>query len=91
MTRLNRYWFTFEGFAKPTPLNLGCGVTAYDYDDAIYLLRKRVFRGKDPPRIVGCTENVDVSTLDTKHVLPNIGLVTARGIWFPQGYEEVTR
>jgi hypothetical protein len=29
-----------------------------------------------------------VSILDQKHVLPNVGMVNVRGIWFPQGYEE---
>lgn len=89
MKSLKRYWFNFEKFGKPTPLNLGCGVTAYDYDDAVNLLGQRVFTGKELPRIAGYTEDVDVSTLDQKHVLPNIGLVTVRGIWFPQGYEEM--
>jgi hypothetical protein len=89
MKLLKRYWFTFEKLGKPSPLNLGCGVTAYHYDDAINLLGQRVFAGKDLPRIVGYSEDVDLSTLDQKHVLPNIGLATVRGIWFPQGYEEM--
>ncbi len=88
MKLLKRYWFHFEKFANPTPLNLGCGVTANNYDDARDLLRERVFAGKELPNIVGCTEDVDVSSLDHKHVLPNIGRVTVRGIWFPQGYQE---
>ena len=89
MKSLRRYWFNFEKLSKPSPLNLGCGVTAYDYDDAINLLCQRVFAGKELPRIVEYSEDVDVSNLDQKHVLPNIGLVTSRGIWFPQGYEEM--
>jgi len=89
MKILRRYWFNFEKFGEPTPLNLGCGVTAYGYDDATSLLRDRVFAGKELPRIIRCSEDVDVSTLDQKHVLPNISLVAVRGIWFPQGYEEM--
>ena len=84
MKMLKRYWFNFETLGQPSALNLGCGVTAYDYGDAISLLRQRVFTGKDLPRIIGCCADIDVSTLDQKHVLPNIGLVTVRGIWFPQ-------
>jgi hypothetical protein len=38
------------------------------------------------PAVVQVVENVDVSTLDQKHVLPNIGDVTVRGVWFPLGY-----
>jgi len=88
MKSLRRYWFRFEPFNKPTPLNLGCGVTAYDTDDAARLLQERVFIGKVMPKIVECREDVDLSTLDQKHVAPNLGLVTVRGIWFPRGYEE---
>lgn len=31
-------------------------------------------------------EDVDVSTLDPEHVLPNTGVPAARGIWFPLGH-----
>jgi hypothetical protein len=86
MKILKRYWFTFERSTSPTPLNLGCGVTAHSYDDALALLRERVFCGKAMPHISGYIEDVDVSTLDPKHVLPNIGLVVSRGIWFPHGF-----
>ena len=85
---LKRYWFTLERLDDPHPLNLGWGVTAYNYTDATALLHERVFTGRDLPAIVGCIEDVDVSTLDQKHVVPNIGSVSIRGIWFPQGYNE---
>lgn len=84
---LRRYWFVFEKFSMPTPLNLGCGVTAHDYDDALTLLQERVFLEGNFPAIVEQIEDVDVSTLDKNHILPNIGMVTRRGIWFPLGYE----
>jgi hypothetical protein len=84
--RLARYWFRFEAQAPPQPLNLGWGVSAYDYDDALALLRERVFRDAVLPQIVEVNENVDVSTLDSKHILPNMEDPTVRGIWFPRGY-----
>ena len=87
MKKLRRFWFNFEETRRFTPLNLGCGVTGYDYDDAITLLQTRVFTTETVPKINGCIEDVDVSTLDPNHVLPNIGSVVARGIWFPQGYD----
>ena len=87
MTSLKRYWLKFENISHPTPLKLGCGVRAYDYDDAVNLLCERVFVGKNPPAIVGHTEDVDVATLDHKHVVPNMGVITVRGSWFPQGYD----
>ncbi|HEX2581552.1 MAG TPA: hypothetical protein VHL08_06195 [Dongiaceae bacterium] len=86
MMMLKRYWFQFEALPRPTALNLGCGVTAFDYDDAIYLLCERVFGQNGPPPIIKCIENIDFSALEKGHVLPNIGQPDARGIWFPQGY-----
>ena len=87
MRPLTRYWFKFDEIGKPTALNLGCGITAYSYEDAVLLLRERVFPGEGAPRVAACIEDVDVSTLDTKHVLPNLGAVEMRGVWFPIGYE----
>ncbi len=69
----------------PTVLNMGCGVTAHDYDDAIDLLRERVFGGRAPD-VIAFEEEVDVSKLDKNHVIPNMGSVVVRGIWFPDGY-----
>ena len=86
MKQLRRFWFNFEMIGMLTALNLGCGVTAYDYDDAITLLQERVFSKETIPKITRCIRDVDVSTLDANHVLPNLGLVVDRGIWFPQGY-----
>lgn len=87
MSTLKRYWFVFERSSKPTILNAGCGVTAYSYDDAICILRERLFDGVSPT-ILESQENIDISTLDQKHVIPNMGSILARGIWFPLGYNE---
>lgn len=88
MKKLTRFWFNFEQTRSFSPVNLGCGITAYDYDDAITLLHKRVFTNETVPTITACIQDVDVSTLDPNHVLPNIGSVVVRGVWFPQGYQE---
>jgi hypothetical protein len=85
MKLLTRYWITFERLAKPTPLNLGCGVTAFGCEDALEIVRDRAFAGRVMPKIIEIQEDVDVSKLDPKHVVPNIGSVTIRGIWFPMG------
>jgi hypothetical protein len=84
---LTRYWFEFDGAATDLPpgVALGCGVTAYDLDDAIALLREHVFDGEPPP-ITRVIENIDLSTLDEGHVLPNMEPHVWRGIWFPLGY-----
>jgi hypothetical protein len=86
MDILTRYWFKFEQLPKSSILNLGCGVTAYDYEDALLLLKERVFGGNEIPKIAQCQENIDVSALDPRHIRPNMGPIFPRGIWFPQGY-----
>jgi hypothetical protein len=83
---LRRYWLNFEKSPAPTPLNMGCGVAAYDYGDAVALVQDRVFRDRPMSKIVSCIEDVNVSQLDAKHVRPNIGKVLERGIWFPLAY-----
>lgn len=84
MPLLHRYWFSFERIDRMTPLNLGCGVTGFDLNDALAMLKTEIFGGGEIPPIKEFVEDVDVSTLDEKHVLSNIGLVTSRGIWFPK-------
>jgi hypothetical protein len=58
---LHRYWIRFQhnpSFGVPKP---DCGVTAYDYDDALVILQDTVFRGRDMPPIEEVIENVDIS------------------------------
>jgi len=86
MNSLKRFWFKFAPLAQPTPLNLGCGVTALDQEDAIRLLRQKVFLGRTMPKIRQVIENIDISTLDSRHVLPNMGLPHIRGVWYPLDY-----
>jgi hypothetical protein len=87
MRPLKRYWFRFERLPQPNAINLGCGLSAYDYEDAIRLLRELVFGDNGPPPIEQFIEDVDIATLEPDHVRPNLGSVDVRGIWFPQGYE----
>lgn len=83
MVPLTRYWFVFEASKRPALTNLGCGVTARDLADALELLRTRVFPGRPLPAVVGVIEDVPVATLDPRHVLPTMGPVADRGVWFP--------
>ena len=86
MKTVRKFWFRFEKLQRPTALNLGCGVSAFDYEDALNLLKERIFGPNGPPPIVQCIEDVQISDLEKSHVLPNIGSMDIRGIWFPQGY-----
>jgi hypothetical protein len=87
MSNLRRYWFKFERLPVPAAVNLGCGVTAHSRDDALALVKERVFGTEKLPPLVEVVDDVDVSSLERKHVLPNLGNLRERGIWFPQGYD----
>ena len=41
---LIRFWFEFEGGDElfALGLKLGCGITAFSYEDAIYILKKEI-------------------------------------------------
>ena len=74
---LRRYWF-------PMDRGFGIGVTAFSKDEARSLAeatRARYgYKGVVGPVVV----DIDVSTLDANHVLPNIGPPVIRGVWYPQ-------
>lgn len=82
-----RFWFEFEDTSIPTGTLMGCGVTAYDFHDAISIVQNKIFGNNLLPRIKSVVENIDVSTLDSGHVQPNILPTIVRGIWFPVGYQ----
>lgn len=86
---IKRYWFQFsksDSEFLPIGVSSGCGLSAYNYEDAIELIKERVFSGANLPTIDDVVEEIDISTLDEAHVIPNMGDVTVRGIWFPLGY-----
>ncbi len=91
MSSLQRYWFEFDisetdrrTYPSYSGLGRGCGVTAYSREDASLLLREKLFKDAPIPPVTRVVEGIDVSTLDKNHVLPNIGVPTWRGIWFPR-------
>jgi hypothetical protein len=64
----------------PSYVARGCGVTAYDRDDALRILQHDLF-GREPiPKIVSVIEDVDISSLDRGHVIPNMEVPIWRGI-----------
>ena len=83
---LRRYWFTFE-WLPTSMLNLGCGVTAFDRDAAIALIKRHLVPDQPMPAITSVTEDVDIRTLEANHLRPNMGVPVWPGIWFPQGYQ----
>ena len=82
---LTRYWFEFdwEEGSRPRPERLGCGVTAFDREDALRLVSEVAFADEEVPPVKRVIDDVDVQTLDPGHVLSNIGVPSERGVWFP--------
>lgn len=88
--QLVRYWFEFKNKRNVISkgVQIGCGVTAFNYTDAILLIREEIFMNNTMPAITNCIENVDIRTLDQGHVIPNMSSPSQRGIWFPLGYHD---
>lgn len=79
---LRRLWFKFDDDVYSP---MGYGVTAWSEDDAVSILRDRVFRDRPIPKAAIKTD-VDVSALDPGHIRPNMGSPNRRGIWYPLGF-----
>lgn len=73
---LRRFWFETEK-------GPGIGVTAYDRDDAVSIVREDQIAMAFQPKFQDYVEDVDVRDLDQGRVIPNMGIVVDRGIWFP--------
>jgi len=88
---LTRFWFEFEieDISKlPGGVGYGCGVSAFDYDDAINILQEKVFKNVEIPKIIRFIENVNINELDQTHVVVNMNPPIYRGVWFPLGYNQ---
>ncbi len=85
---LHRYWFSLGNTPKCNPLGFGCGITAFTHQDAVEILHSKVFAKLEgqAPTIDYVIEDLDVGDLDQGHVIPNMGMVLVRGVWFPLGY-----
>lgn len=86
-----RYWFEFDITLAdihniPSGILIGCGITAYNFDDATKLLKEVVFKEHVMPGIKRMIADVDIRTLDQGHVIPNMTSPVARGVWFPMGW-----
>ncbi len=88
---LIRFWIEFErenNSVLPYGLGYGCGVTAINFDDAINIIKNKMFDKDSIPEIKNKIENIDVNSLDSGHVLLNMHSPDRRGIWFPIGFHD---
>jgi hypothetical protein len=91
---LHRYWLVGSPQQPYGPS--GLGVTAYSVADALALLRQVLppLLGRSLSPWMGWTDerlrsaqviaDIDVSLLDKGHIIPNMGLVIDRGVWWPK-------
>jgi hypothetical protein len=95
---LRRVWYQFEFPAHireildrdgsvvltgdATGFTIGCGVSGYDEDDALRLVRDALFDSAPPPPIRTSVLDIDVSTLPDQ-VRHHMGNAASRGVWFP--------
>ncbi len=79
---LRPYWIEID-----KPLVCGYGITARSEEDAEVLLRLVIPRNY---AIVSIKPVKDAASLDQDHVIPNMGLMLRRGIWYPLGYQHLT-
>lgn len=83
--KLTRYWVEL----KDVPVSYSrFGVTAWSADDALSLIAeylRHYYQQDRPLDVLRIVENVDVSTLDANHVLPNMLPPIHRSIWYPMG------
>jgi hypothetical protein len=61
----------------------GYGVTAFSLSDALQILREFGHKLPNDLSRFKITEGVRVSDLDQNHIVPNIGPIVVRGVWFP--------
>ena len=85
--KLHRFWIQFKNPPRLSSLSIGCGVTAWNHLDAIAILNLTVLLEHPDLIVDSAKEDVDVRELNTGHVLPNMGILSNRGVWFPLGYQ----
>ena len=79
--RLETYWITFPGDSS---MLSGIGVTAYSEEDAFALVTERGLDHLIAHASTICvTRGVRVTDLDPTNILPNIGPMQFRGVWYP--------
>ena len=84
---LKRYWFIIYPHDRFGPRNIGA--TASSKSEAISLIIDSLTKINLTERLVNLNnntesiENIDIRLLDQNHVVPNMGVVTWKGVWFP--------
>ena len=78
---LRPYWIKTD-----EPMALGYGITALSERDAEAILRRAV---SSDCAIITVKPLENATQLDRWHVVPNMGNMLRRGIWYPLGYDHI--
>ncbi len=74
------FWISFP---EDPQLPLGIGVTATSEHDAFNLIKQQNFEWLDLDVKTQVTSNVTIDDLDQSNIVPNIGPMQFRGVWYP--------
>ena len=78
---LETFWISFP---QDQNLAFGIGVTAYSEEDALALIKKQgVDKWFLDAREIKIAHGVRIEDLDQRNVVPNIGPLQLRGVWYP--------
>jgi hypothetical protein len=78
---LDSFWYSFP---QDPHLPMGLGVTAYSEPDARALLREQGFGAcLAEAKEVSVQQGVSIGNLNQGHVVPNMGPMQLRGVWYP--------
>lgn len=83
MIKIKRYWIQFSNPPLGNVLAFGCGISAIDREHALQILDRRIFSKTGVLQIKSIQNDVDIRSLDQQKIIPNMGDVTAIGVWFP--------
>ena len=75
---LTAFWIVSEG---PSVSHRQLGVSAYSLEDAFHLLEEMGIRVN--PATATIRSGIRVEDLDPAHILPNMGVIVRRGVWYP--------
>ena len=73
------YWLKLRNYGP----SLGFGITARDLNDAMSLLSIVARTSVDATMLESWKELQTADELDQNHVVPNMGVIVRRGVWFP--------
>ena len=79
--KLECYWISFP---RDSNLVLGVGVTAFSEDDAFRLIEEQgIHEWYQGASEIKVERGVRIQDLDQNHVVPNMGPMQLRGVWYP--------